>query len=168
MLLPQDVYILLKLCCDNDDWTFRTLSQEIFVSVSQIHLGLKRAETAGLFSSSKRRPNRAALKEFLIHGVRYAYPVEKGPLVIGMPTAYAAPPLSDLIVAATSPPSVWPFAEGKQMGYTVEPLHILAPKAALLDARFYEILALVDALREGRARERKLAEKEIVERLSHG
>ena len=51
------------------------------------------------------------------------------------------------------------------MGYTIEPLHNSAPKAALLDLKFYELLCLVDAIREGRVRERKIAEKQIDERL---
>jgi hypothetical protein len=44
-------------------------------------------------------------------------------------------------------------------------LYKLAPAAALRDSVLYEYLALVDALRDGRARERKLAEEMIVERL---
>jgi hypothetical protein len=39
----------------------------------------------------------------------------------------------------------------------MEPLYKGAPKAALRDARFYGVLALCDAIRSGRARERNLA-----------
>ena len=39
------------------------------------------------------------------------------------------------------------------------------PLAAQADSRLYELLALVDALRDGRARERSLAEREIVRRI---
>ncbi len=165
MLLPQDLYILLKLCCLTDSWTFRALSEQLFLSLSQIHSGLKRAEIAGLYSSDRRTPVKAALEEFILHGVRYAYAVQPGAPVIGMPTAHAAPPLNSVIVRSGGVLPVWPFPEGEVMGYTVEPLHPAAPKAALLDTRFYELLALVDGIREGRARERKLAEKEIHERI---
>jgi hypothetical protein len=45
------------------------------------------------------------------------------------------------------------------------PLYKGAPKAALLDSKFYVVLALSDAIRSGRTRERNLAiellEKEI-------
>jgi len=44
----------------------------------------------------------------------------------------------------------WTFPEGNVMGYAIEPLHPAAPKAALLDNSFYELLCLVDAIREGR------------------
>jgi hypothetical protein len=39
------------------------------------------------------------------------------------------------------------------------------PKAAIRDPGLYELLALVDALRDGRARERKLAQQMISDRL---
>jgi hypothetical protein len=44
-------------------------------------------------------------------------------------------------------------------------LHKNVPQAALEDVRFYELLALVDALRDGRARERELAGRELKKRL---
>jgi len=45
------------------------------------------------------------------------------------------------------------------------PLHKNVPQAALEDAKLYELLALVDALRDGRARERELAGHELKRRL---
>ena len=39
----------------------------------------------------------------------------------------------------------------------VEPLHAAVPFAAMQDARLYEMLALFDALRVGKARERGMA-----------
>jgi hypothetical protein len=165
MLLPQDIFILLKLCCLNDSWTFRTLSEQIFLSLSQIHSGLKRAEAVGLFSSERRRPVRPKLEELLVHGVKYVYAVQPGAPSVGMPTSYAAAPLNSIIVASGAPPPVWPFPEGTVIGYTIEPLHPAAPRAAMLDSKFYELLCLVDAIREGRARERELAERQIHERM---
>jgi hypothetical protein len=46
-------------------------------------------------------------------------------------------------------------------------LHKQAPKAALRDPALYEMLALVDAVRGDRVRERKLAVEELTRRL-HG
>jgi hypothetical protein len=50
-------------------------------------------------------------------------------------------------------------------GNSVEPLHSTAPGAALKDCDLYELLALFDAIRIGRARERQLAAKLIEERV---
>ncbi len=83
----------------------------------------------------------------------------------GMPTAWAAPPLSEQIAAGDEPPPVWPDPEGEARGIAFEPLYRSAPKAAKRDRALYEMLALVDALRDGRARERQLAAKELKARL---
>ena len=60
---------------------------------------------------------------------------------------------------------MWPFAEGKERGISFEPLYKSAASAALRDPPFYEYLALADALRDGRTRERKYAEEELHRRL---
>ena len=51
-------------------------------------------------------------------------------------------------------------------GYSLTPLYPSVPAAAVRDAKLYELLALVDAIRDGRARERSLAAKEIHARLA--
>jgi hypothetical protein len=51
-------------------------------------------------------------------------------------------------------------------GAAVQPLDSSVPGAARRDPALYDLLALVDALRIGRARERSLAEKEITQRLN--
>ncbi len=48
-----------------------------------------------------------------------------------------------------------------------EPLYISVTSAIKQDQALYEFLALVNTLRIGRARERKLAEEELKDRLSH-
>ena len=50
-------------------------------------------------------------------------------------------------------------------GLAFAPLYPSVPAAALQDSRLYELLALVDAIRDGRARERKFAAKELESRL---
>ena len=50
-------------------------------------------------------------------------------------------------------------------GAAVEPLYRSVPQAARLDSALYELLALVDAIRIGRARARKLAESMLRSRL---
>ena len=117
-------------------------------------------------ASASGRPILRSLEEFLIHGVRYAYPADRGQLTRGMPTGYAAPPLNTLIVQPNEPPPVWPYAEGTVRGYSFSPLFPSVPLAASRDPALYELLALVDAVRDGRARERNLATKELVSRLA--
>jgi hypothetical protein len=110
-------------------------------------------------------PNRANLKEFLVHGAKYAFPVHRGGLVRGVPTAHAAPPLDQHFLESSDPPPVWPAAEGAMRGTEFSPLYKNVPQAALRDPKLYELLALVDAIRDGRAREREIAVRELTARI---
>ena len=60
---------------------------------------------------------------------------------------------------------MWPSAKGKQKGQAIQPLYRSVPEAALNDAKLHEMLALVDAIRVGSARERKLAVVELKKRI---
>lgn len=79
---------------------------------------------------------------------------------------YAAPPLADLIIQPNEPPPVWPYSENRVRGHEFSPLYKSVPMAAERDKDLYELLTLVDAIREGRAREMNLAIKEIKARLA--
>jgi hypothetical protein len=47
------------------------------------------------------------------------------------------------------------------------PLHKNVPQAALDDVRLYKLLTLVDAMRDGRVRERKIAAPELKNRIEY-
>jgi len=169
ILKPQDVVVLLKLVAIGPEpWTFQSLAVALSISQSEVHAGVRRAVAARLMSDATTatgKPVRGALLEFLLHGVKYAYPPEHGALTRGVPTGYAAPPLNKVISGSSDPPPVWPYAEGSVRGYAFLPLYPSVPAAALQDSRLYELLALVDAIRDGHARERNLAAKELESRL---
>lgn len=168
-LKPQDVVVVLKLAlAEGRRSTYANLASQLGISASEVHAAAKRAETARLLTPDKRgpRPNRRALLEFVLHGVRYAFPAVRGALTRGVPTSYAAPPLDSIIVQPDEPPPVWPYAKGSVRGYELSPLYANAPEAALRDPKLYELLTLIDALRDGRARERQIAEKELTARLA--
>jgi len=142
-----------------------SLARELFMSVSEVHAGIRRAIAAHLFNSQLKLPIKKALEEFLIHGVKYAFPPKHGSMTRGIPTAFAAPPLVNMISQPEEVPPVWPDPEGEVRGYEFSPLFKSVPKAARNDKKLYELLALLDAVRDGRARERELAIKEIKAKL---
>ncbi len=165
-LLSQDVVVLAKLISYGGTRpSIAQLAADLSLSSSQVHLSLKRLERSHLIEGQGGRPVLRAVEEFLLHGVKYAFPARRGEATRGIPTAYAAPPLNDQIVESGDMPPVWPDADGDLRGVTLEPLHKTVPKAARKDPVLHELLALVDALREGRARERQLAERELSARL---
>lgn len=165
-LLPHDVVVLAKLVSYRGERPpIAQVAGDLALSPSQVHASLKRLERSRLIDVQTGRPLLKAVEEFLIHGVKYAFPVQRGEATRGVPTAHAAPPLSDQIADSSDLPPVWPDAEGKVRGVTFQPLHKAAPRAARRDPVLHECLALIDALRDGRVRERRLAEKELSARL---
>jgi hypothetical protein len=165
VLKPQDIVILLKLVTlGNRPWSYSGLALELGMSPSEVHSGIRRSGAARLFDTQRNVPIIRSLHEFLVHGVKYAFPPDRGQLCRGIPTGYAAPPLNSLIVPSNEPPPVWPDPDGTVRGYEFSPLYRSVPKAAR-DQALYELFALVDAIRDGRARERELAVKLLTERL---
>jgi DNA-binding Lrp family transcriptional regulator len=165
-LLAQDVVALAKLVSYGGQRpSMAQVASDLGLSPSQVHASLKRLERSRLIDAQTGRPRLKAVEEFFLHGVKYAFPVQRGEATRGMPTAYAAPPLSDHIADNGDLPPVWPDPDGEVRGVTLEPLHKAAPKASRRDPVLHELLALIDALRDGRVRERQLAEKELSTRL---
>lgn len=159
--------LLALLSKERSRWSYPEVARTLSMSPSQVFLSVKRARAAGLMHRVGWKPNRTALLEFLISGAKYAFILERGGLTRGIPTAHAAPPLASEIEQTGSPP-VWPDPEGPVRGQSFKPLHRSALKAARDNPRLYEALALVDAIRGGRARERELAEKHLRKLLGHG
>jgi DNA-binding Lrp family transcriptional regulator len=164
----QDIALLLKLAIQNEPAIqSKSLAEGLSISPSEVSKALKRCVDAGLvyIEGVEKRVNRTGLMEFLAHGLRYAFPPERGSMARGVPTAAAAEPLKSRFLNDKEPPTVWPSAEGTVRGIALAPLYNGAPKAALRDSKFYSVLALCDAIRSGRTRERNLAiellEKEI-------
>ena len=133
------------------------------MSPSEIHAASKRALAARLAIKEGNNiwPNIRNLEEFLLHGLQYVFIPERGALNRGMPTAYAAAPMDAHFAGVNEPPPVWPDPQGEVRGESFSPLYRSAPGAAKNDAKLYQLLALVDAIRGGGARERDIAKKEL-------
>lgn len=157
---PQDIAVLLKIIAlGGQPWQGKQLAESLFISPSEVSESLQRSQFAGLLDVGKKGVHRQAFFDFLIHGFRFVFPVRPGHLTRGIPTAHSAEPLASLVKSVE--PVVWPFAEGTVRGQAVEPIYPNVVLAASKDPLLHELLALVDALRIGRARERELALKAL-------
>ena len=168
-LKPQDILFLLKLVVlDKKSWSFNKLAVELEMSPAEVHAAAKRSMTANLAVKKDQDilVNVRNLKEFLFHGIQYVFMPERGAVSRGMPTAHACPPLSEQFVEDGELPPVWPDPEGEVRGESFSPLYRSAPMAAKKDPDLYQLLALVDALRGGRVREKQLAKQEMKKRLN--
>jgi hypothetical protein len=95
------------------------------------------------------------LRDLIVHAVRYVYPAELGAPARGIATAHGGPTLATRV--RSEQPYVWPFDRGTDFGPSVEPLHPCVPAVAARCVPFYELMALIDVMRIGRARERQIA-----------
>ena len=160
----QDIVVLLKIAAlRTREWFVKELAFALDISQSEVSESLNRSQIAGLLSADKKRLMKNNLLDFLEHGLRYVYPAEPGAIQRGMPTAHSAPPLNRHI--STEESYVWPWAEGETRGQAIEPLHPGVPGACSKDPVLYESLALVDALRLGRVREKQQAMEELRKRI---
>lgn len=167
IISPQDIVILLKITAlGNNSWLQDSLAESLCISQSEVSKSLMRSKYAGLLDASGKKVNRLALMEFLEFGIKYVFPQQAGALVRGMATAHSAPPLSNSINSAEQ--YVWPSAKGILRGQSILPLYASVVDAAKKDEKLYELLALVDAIRVGRAREKELAIKELKDRILDG
>jgi hypothetical protein len=164
---PQDVVLLLKIISmENDNWNQQQTASELFMSQSEVSESVARSKYAGLLDPKGKKVMRLALLDFLEKGVCYAFPQRPGPIVRGVPTAHSASPLNKIIQSTEQ--YVWPYGKGTVRGQSIIPLYLSVPEAAIKDAKLHELLALVDALRVGRAREKEIATKELTNRILGG
>jgi len=164
---PQDVVLLLKIISmENDNWNQQQTASELFMSQSEVSESVARSKYAGLLDPKGKKVMRLALLDFLEKGVCYAFPQRPGPIVRGVPTAHSASPLNKIIQSTEQ--YVWPYGKGTVKGQSIMPLYLSVPEAVIKDAKLHELLALVDALRVGRAREKEIAIKELTNRILGG
>lgn len=163
-LKPQDILLLLKISSEgNPQWNQKPMAAALGLSQSEVSESVSRSKYAGLLDPKGKIVVKSALMELLQYGLRYVFPQRPGPVVRGVPTSHSASPLKDKIQSSEA--YVWPYGKGSLRGHSILPLYPTVPEAALKDAKLHELLALVDALRVGRARERELAVRELRKRL---
>jgi len=180
---------------NNDQWKQKQIAEELSMSQSEVSECVARCKYSGLLDSKGKKVFRLALMEFLQYGIAYVFPQKPGPVVKGIPTAHSVEPLKNEIVSTehyvwpTSKgrvrghsieplyPSVVKVVEqylehGNYNNHINEEQDSNFHKMlAILDSKhaqektLYEMLALVDALRVGRAREKEIALKEIKKRI---
>lgn len=167
-LKPQDLLVALKLSVRPEaTFTYAELATELFMSSSEVHAAVRRAESCRLVAGTRTelRAIRSSLLDFLLHGIQYVFPVLNGTLTRGLPTGISGPLLKDHFVGNDVHSLVWPDPMGDLQGSAVVPLYPSIPKASRADPKLYGVLTLVDAIRGGAAREREIASELLLEHL---
>lgn len=159
-LRPQDIVVAIKIALLHDrDITFPMLGAELNISVSEAFNSVNRLNASRLVRKDTQavHPNKPGILEFLIHGVKYAFPAQFGPPTRGMLTALDATELKGEFAPSPDTRYVWPDSKGTDKGISILPFYPKVPIAAQLDPDLYRVLALIDVIRSGAARERTRA-----------
>lgn len=169
-LKAQDILVALKLAAQGGlAMPYAEMAKGVGLSASGVHSSIRRLIEAKLVDNDKHQVRVAALRNFLVHGVPYVFPVREKEVTRGVPTGWAAPVMENEVQSGGQLPPVWPDPEGKVQGVAVKPLYPTVLRVIRDDPILYSLLALVDVLRIGRARERAIAERRLAELLpSHG
>lgn len=151
------------------DYSVRELAAALGVSKTEVSASIRRSIDSGMAIKDRQlaypKVNKNALFEFIVHGLKYVFPVKPAEIVRGVSTAFFAPVLEGNLLSAGDYPYVWPYAEGGEKGQSIKPLFKSVPQAVLQDQQLYEYLALIDAIRLGKPREVNLAVKLLKQRL---
>ena len=83
-LKSQDIVVLLQVLITGKGWKYEQLEKELGYSKSALHRSLARCAHSNLMNESQTLVFSAALTEFLIHGLRYAFPAHPGKIVKGI------------------------------------------------------------------------------------
>lgn len=162
MLKGQDILVLLHLLGRNEMPSIRSIGDAVDLDPASVHRALGRLRDVRLIDQAG-KPNRANAEEFLLHAAKYLFPVSQGGISRGVPTAWAAPPLSNELADAGDLPPVWPSARGDVQGVSLEPIHPNAEVAGARDSRLRAGLALLDAIRLGDGRVKQVAARRLSE-----
>ncbi len=170
-LRPFDVAVALRLLLEPED-RYEPMADALATSTSAVHRGVARLQAAGLLRPGSRTVARSALREFLVHGVRYAFPPIRGQDTLGVPTAWSQHDVSALLsgetVSDVARALVWPDESGTVRGDMLVPLFPAAARVALRDARLHELLAAVDAIRAGSTAVRRVVGEHVAQRVLWG
>lgn len=161
---PQDIVILLKIITIKDNyWQYRDLAASLHLSISEISESLHRSHIAGLIDESKRKVFRISLMEFIEHGLQYVFPQQPGTMVVGIPTAHSQEHFKKYFRSELD--YVWQDENGWARGLAIVPLYKGVTKAIKNDIELYELLAAIDIIRVGKARELQVAIKTLKSKI---
>jgi len=158
---PQDIVVLLKkMTSSGKTMLNKDIAASLGISPAEISDAMERCRVAQLVDPTKSRVNTLALKDFLVYGLKYVFPIVPGSIIRGVPTAVSASPIKEQI-SQSADTYVWPYKKGNMRGQSVNPLYVTVPEAVTKDEEFYHLLVIVDTLRMGRMREREIAIVEL-------
>lgn len=159
VLRPGDIAVALALA-KAPQAALSALASTTGRSVGEVHNAIRRLNAGRILKPGQREVVREPFLRFLQWGMPVAFPARIGGITRGIVTARVIAP-NDVGAGKAGDGDlvefVWPDVDGTVRGQALTPLYPAAPAAARRDVGFWTLLALVDLLRVGGAREQVLA-----------
>jgi len=158
---PQDIIVALVLTEPPARRAYAQIAEAAAISVSEAHAAVSRLAAAGLVDL-RRRTRGGRLLAFLVDASRIVFPPTFGAEAQGIPTG------ADTFDDPGLPGDrrwVWPTRDGTARGMSLQPLYRTAPDVARASERMHQLLAAVDMLRAGSAREIEWAARYLQRQL---
>ena len=164
-LHPGDVVVALQLALHHER-PLSEVAEGSARSIGEVHNAISRLRSARLVDPDTRRVEREPLLQFIRWGVAYAFPPAIGGPTVGVATASLDGSPSGTSGVPAQVEFVWPSAAGSSRGAALAPLHPRVPELAEHNPRLYALLAAVDLIRVGGARERTAASAHLARLLA--
>jgi len=155
-LKPQDILLVVHLLSDTKFRKQTEYATELGMSQAEISASLKRLAYVNLIDKELLLPYRANVEEFLVHAIKYIFPIEYEKVQKGIPTGSSFSPLNK-VLRSNGLPIVWASDEGTEIGNAVKPLFPSVPHIIGDQHVLHQRLALIDSIRMAKPRERALA-----------
>ena len=165
-LKPQDVLVACRLALPGGyDLFQKQVAAALGLAPSTVFASLQNLRRARLVAGAGTTATaaRAKLLSFLVHGAPVVFLPVKTEMVRGIATGIFSPYFRDRFAEGKGVPLVWPYSRGREVGEGLVPLYPSLPLACSRDPALYQLMAAVDVLRVGRAREKDAASGYIEE-----
>ena len=162
MLRPQDVLLACKLfSLGESEWIFSRLAGSLSISASEAHAATERCKSAGVLGTPRGKLTIAKRRFFELCTVTapQVFYAVRGPVESGVPTSIYAEPLKGVFPPDLKRvvPLIWPYESGATTGESLLPIYPTVPRAVQHDEMLHKLLALIDVVRVGESKERRMA-----------
>lgn len=159
------------------NYSLASVGERLELSKAEVHRSHNRLQEANLLKVTEERPFAAGpwlnlhnVAEWVLYGVRYAHPAKNTGFGIGIPTGFNCPLIANSEMMPPDPanvlagPSSFMISECK--GVIITPLDKRLSTGLQLSPQFYELIALVDAVRIGGPRELRYAREGLKDKFA--
>jgi hypothetical protein len=158
-LHPGDVVVAMQLAIAPEP-VLAALAAGAGRSIGECHNALRRLRASGLVASERRTVEREPFLRFVDAGLRVAFPPTIGGETVGIATAFIPGPApgwapADPPLGLSTAEFVWPASGGATRGQALAPLHSRVISLTASNHELCNLLALLDLIRVGGAREHR-------------